>query len=443
MRDRIFHAPDTGERQPSGHHVQVLLIKKLTGSGIIRAAAKHNHRELTAELGADSHIDPTRSVLNGVLRGASTAAEVATHAKSLMQAAGVKKPRKDAVLGIEFIFSLPQGSGKDVNAFFEAATQWVEDSFGGKVISAVTHFDEGAPHAHVLVLPLVDGHMVGSSLVGPYGPVHDAFHQKVGQRFGLARPTKSKRLGFVMRRQVMDAAFVILQVNSGMSDEVLRVLLEPHQADPTSLMAVLNLATPGASVTKAGFVATMTKPCKPERSMAPRTKPIGFDLFDAQKKDQGLCPVGFGESITAPAPAPAPASSPAPEPASAPTQPVDAGNPNATVVSMQVEAALVADRVVAVTELYTGEDLGRLCALDTSAASNVDSSAADDADLGNSAVEDWVRERDHNQPSECWDWDTGTRIKPQSKPASAKSLAKAAVAAVLKSDDQDGSRAPV
>lgn len=431
MRDRICPTTDTGERQLAGHHVQVLLIEKLKGSGIIRAAAKHNHRELASELGADSHIDPTRSVLNSVLRGASTAAGVAEHAKSLMHAAGVKKPRKDAVLGMEFIFSLPQGSGTDQDAFFEAATQWVEDSFGGKVISAVTHLDEDAPHAHVIVLPLVEGHMVGSSLVGPYGPVHDDFHQQVGKRFGLTRQAKSKRLSAAMRRQAMDAAFAVLQANSGLSDEVLRVLLVPHLADPTSLMAVLNLAMPEPSVIKGSFVAIMTKPCKPKQSTGPRTKPIGFDVFITHEKDQSVCSVGFDEPNSAPAPAPEPASAPYDKAViAAAERPVDAGNVTATMVSMHVEAAMVADRVAVEPERYTGEDPGILCALDTSAAGDTDSSAANDA------VADWVRVHDHDQPCECWDWDTGKLVTPQSKPASAKSRAEAVVAAVLKSDER-------
>jgi hypothetical protein len=427
-------------RQVDGHRVQVLVIKKLTGAGIIRVAAKHNHRELAAELGADNHIDPTRSVLNRVLRGESTAAGVAAHAKSLMHAAGVHKPRKDAVLGIEFIFSLPQGSGKDEAGFFEAATKWVEDTFDGEVISAIMHLDESAPHVHVIVLPLVKGHMVGSSLVWPYGPVHDAFHQQVGQRFGLAQKAKHKRLGAAIRRQAIDAAFAVLQANSALSDEVLRMLLEPHREDPTSLMAVLNLAMPGPPVIKGSFVATMTKPCKPEQLTTSRTKPIGFDGFNDSEKDQSLCTVGFGELT--------PASASAPRPCDAPVianaeRTIDADSVTATVLALQAlekqpgreaRRAMAAFPVTVQPESDCGKDTEILCALDPSAAGGADSSAAIDTDQGDEPDEVWVRERD--QPSEYWDGDTGQMITPPPKPASAKSRAAALVTAVQTSNGQ-------
>ncbi|MBC7455332.1 MAG: hypothetical protein H7335_16885, partial [Massilia sp.] len=90
-------------------HAQFLRIKKLTGKVIIEVAARHNHREILAELGAapGGHIDPARVGLNRVLRGHGTAAAVASQAKILMDAAGVKAMRKDAVRALEIIFSLP------------------------------------------------------------------------------------------------------------------------------------------------------------------------------------------------------------------------------------------------------------------------------------------------------------------------------------------------
>jgi hypothetical protein len=149
-------------------HAQFLRIKKLTGKAIIEVAARHNHREILAELGAspDGHIDPTRVELNCVLRGHSTAAAVASEAQSLMDAAGVKSLRKDAVRGLEIVFSLPLDSGIDHDRFFNDSVQWAGQYFAAPVISAIVHNDESAPHCHVLLLPLVDGRMIGSELVG-------------------------------------------------------------------------------------------------------------------------------------------------------------------------------------------------------------------------------------------------------------------------------------
>lgn len=458
MPDHIYPTTGNGVRQLGSRPVQVLLIKKLTGASIVFVAAKHNHREIAAELGAASHIDPARTILNRVLRGENTAAGVAAYATSLMQSADVKTLRKDAVRGIEFIVSLPPASGVDEAAFFEAATQWVEDSFDGKVISAVTHLDEDAPHVHIILLPLVDGHMVGSSLVGRFAPLQDDFHQKVGQRFGLNRQVKHKRLGAAIRRHAMDMIITALQANSGLSDAVLNILLEPHLTNPTSLMAVLNIAMPGQLATKGSFVSTMTKRCKPERPAGSRTKSIGFDNFNDLKKDQSLCSVGFGAPSTALAAASAPTSVPNDKTViAAAEQPTDTDNVAVTVASVPGGASQTShdectDKVtLAATETPehdTAAGSDTPCSLDVSTASDIASSAAKDADQSDKAGKAWTREREQDTPSNCWYGETGTWVKPPSKPASAKSQAAAAVEAALKkgkrgkSPDEDGDLRP-
>ena len=95
-----------------------LRIKKLKGGGIITVAARHNKRVIQAEMGATGSIDPTRSSLNETLAGPSTAADVGQLAKDLMTAAGVSKLRKDAVMGLEIVFSLPPGHAFGDRAYF-------------------------------------------------------------------------------------------------------------------------------------------------------------------------------------------------------------------------------------------------------------------------------------------------------------------------------------
>lgn len=117
-------------------HAQFLRIKKLTGKTIIQKAARHNHREILAEMGAaqDSHIDPARTGANRVLRGCDTAAGVVSAAQSLMDDAGVKPLRKDAVRALEIIFSLPPQSAINHDQFFNESVQWAEQYFAVPVI---------------------------------------------------------------------------------------------------------------------------------------------------------------------------------------------------------------------------------------------------------------------------------------------------------------------
>lgn len=292
-------------------HAQFLRIKKLTGKAIIEVAARHNHREILAEMGAakGSRIDPARTRLNRVLRGCDTAAGVASAAQTLMHEAGIKTTRKDAVRALEIIFSLPPLSSIDHDRFFNESVQWAGQYFDAPIISAIIHNDEAAPHCHVLLLPLVGGRMIGSDLMGGRAKLQALqadFHAQVGQRHGLVRQTAQKRHSTAIRRQAIDSLFDVLEANSGLNGDALRVLLEPHANNPEPLMMALGLSMPTTKV-KGTFVGIMTKPCKPEKEHKPigfgDKKPIGFIGIDAIEKHQTLCSVGFRNS---PLPIPAP-----------------------------------------------------------------------------------------------------------------------------------------
>lgn len=165
-------------------------IEKLHGPNIVLTAAKHNKRE---EPGGRSEIDPAKSGRNQSLCGPTTAKEVSTLAKSLMAAVGIDKAKTSAVRAVEFVFSLPPGSRIDSPTYFALCVAWVSKWFGGheNILSADVHNDEAAPHMHVLLLPLVNGRMNGSDMVGVgknFQAHVDSFYSEVARKFGLIRP---------------------------------------------------------------------------------------------------------------------------------------------------------------------------------------------------------------------------------------------------------------
>jgi hypothetical protein len=239
-------------------NIQFITFGKLKGSSIVKFAARHNLREIIAELVDDGHIDPTLTPLNRVLYGPPDADAVAATATALMAEANVKKLRRDAVRAIEIVITLPEGSGVDEAVFFQQSLEWVMEYFEVPVLSCVIHNDEATPHCHILILPLVGGHMVGSALVGRYRRVHDSFHHQVGKRHGLVRQTHH-RFSAAVTRQLMDSVFSLLEANSGLTSRVLRALLEPHARNLPPLLSALGLAIPTPKA-KGSFAATMTKP---------------------------------------------------------------------------------------------------------------------------------------------------------------------------------------
>lgn len=281
---------------------QFLRMQKLTGKGIVGVAARHNHREILAEMGGTPgcSIDPRRTPLNRVLAGPGDAAGVVAEAQALMSAAGVGTLRKDAVRALEIVVSLPSDTSVDQDAFFTDALRWAAAAIGAPVLSAVVHNDEAAPHAHILILPLVDGRMVGSDLMGNRAKLqalHADFQLKVAHRYGLARQAAPARPSAAQRREAVDMAFAALEANSGLQTAVLLALLEPHRADPLPLLQALGIAMPAPKrKAKASFVEIMTRPAPEKKPIGfANRKPIGFDADDEGAPSQTLSCVGFGD----------------------------------------------------------------------------------------------------------------------------------------------------
>ena len=250
-------------------HTQLLRIKKLTGSGIIAIAARHNLREIQAERGADSHIDPRKSLLNVVLRGAGRAAAVAAEAVRLMEQAKAKPLRKDAVYGLEILVSLPPASGIAERDFFTDAVAWSEKFFEIPILSAVIHNDEAAPHCHIVMLPLFDGRMIGSKLVGNrerLTAMQADFHAKVGQGYGLKRGEPAKRYSRAARATAIESVITAWRrTKNSIDDPALRDAIRDDMAEvmPVHLMELFGLDMPEVRTPKPKtFAGIMTKQFK-------------------------------------------------------------------------------------------------------------------------------------------------------------------------------------
>jgi Plasmid recombination enzyme len=286
-------------------HTQLLRIEKMKGGGKIKAAARHNLREIQAEQGADSHIDPLKMIQNIILRGADNAADVASLAVQLMEQAKVKR-RSDEVLGLEVIVSLRPASGMDEKAFFEAAVNWADNFFEIPILSAVIHNDEAAPHCHIVMLPLFDGRMMGSALVGSkarLSAMQADFFEKVGQPYGLTRPTPLKRFSSVARATAAAIAIDYLVTHpKSLNEPTIRDAFRDALTDnPMPVMAALGFDMPESKKPKPKtFASYLTKRCKPEKPIGfnqfAKVIPIGFELKKEAEKEQSLSCVGFGNN---------------------------------------------------------------------------------------------------------------------------------------------------
>lgn len=271
----------------------ILRIKKLTGSGIIGKAARHNKRTIQAEMGASSSIDPTRSYLNETLMGPLTADAVALLAKDLMAAAGLTSLRKDAVLGLELVFSLPVAHGLNEREYFMACTAWAGDYFGGanNVLSSDLHRDEAQHHCHVLILPLVDGRMNGGKLMGnrqKLMAMQQHFHEAVASLYGLHKA--QAKLSGLTRQAAAKTVLKTLQMGSdaALKSKVWASIRDSIERDPIPYLQALGIDAP--------------TPVKRLRTMAEiftskgkgKQKDSNSIDFELGSKGLSLCSVDFG-----------------------------------------------------------------------------------------------------------------------------------------------------
>jgi hypothetical protein len=289
-------------------------LEKLKGIGIWMKAARHNKRAIQAELGASGHIDANRSHQNVTLMGPSIADEVAQLAKNKITTAGITKPRKDAVIGLELVFSLPTNHGQDVIAYFNACAYWAGETFGGldNVVSADIHRDEAQDHAHVLLVPLIDGRLRGSDAVGnkrKLSELQAKFYKDVASKFGFSKPRA--RLSGHTKTQTASQVLDKLRQDPAAKSLVWAVIRDSVARDPLSYALALGIDT------EAGRTE------KPAKSMAQiftskgkggnKSKPIGFEspskpyrVYEIENKQAlGLCrvpnsPIPFSQQ---PAPA--------------------------------------------------------------------------------------------------------------------------------------------
>jgi hypothetical protein len=254
--------------------------KSSTNDSVLLRVMKHNLREIQAEIGIreGSHIDANRCHLNEILRGLRTATAANQAAKTMFDE-GVKEIRLNASLGIEVVVSLGSRLRIDYKAFFEDCTNWAENYYSIPILSSIVHNDESCPHCHIVLLPIRDGKLIASDLLGgkaaTFAMMAD-FYEKVGKKYGLtqqANKKAAKRPSKAIEREMRELMFNSLQPDCAWNDEVLRALVN---GDGVTVLALMGIPMP-----KGGFAEIMTRKVKPEKPIGHFNKsPIGHFKVD-------------------------------------------------------------------------------------------------------------------------------------------------------------------
>ena len=270
-------------------------------------AARHNLREIQAELGSVGRIDPGRSATNAILAGPADAAQVQAKAASLLAAAGLNPAamRRDHVQALEFVFSLPPSSGVDHAAYFARCLAWLMEALPLPVLSAVSHADEHAPHLHILLLPLADGVYAGGKPVErpKLLRLRESFFNVVAGPAGLQR--ESAKLRGQAKRWAVAAVMARCEVMGlpAANGPLWSVLVAAIERDPTAAVRALGIEL---SAQKDRQTQAEPNPIGIEgTTMSSKANPIGIEKQG--EKIQSLSCVGIDQKPplkTAPEPRP-------------------------------------------------------------------------------------------------------------------------------------------
>ena len=176
-----------------------LLYLNGTKQTLIRTEA-HNTRNIPIELDTFGHIDPNKTGLNREI--------VSLHSESLEECvlrhisqAGIditKGPYKrvDKGVAIEWVFSVTPGYTGDFLGLYTKCVHWLGILHPTcPIVHVIMHVDEGDPHIHVIMVPIVSNKMPSSRILGFKGisrkRIYDLYEQ-VGKEYNLSFPLNLK-----------------------------------------------------------------------------------------------------------------------------------------------------------------------------------------------------------------------------------------------------------
>ena len=211
-----------------------------------------------------AHIDQTKTNLNfSIFEGEETSKNMDDLYLAIEQYELRNNAiRKDAILGIELIFSIPESRADiDFNQFFTEAFDWACKSYTPlRPLSAEVHLDEAHPHLHIVFSCIVPDRLLGSRLYA--SPKENRkrekdFFEKVASKHGLQIKPKLRK------SEKLATAQSILTALTDQNDPILKSQIFPLmrtfvEQDPWPFAEVLGIEVKTTLPRQKTFTQIMT-----------------------------------------------------------------------------------------------------------------------------------------------------------------------------------------
>lgn len=264
-------------------------------------AAQHNKRDPEGR-GWRHKSNPKMIHLNQCLEGPGDSDGVVELQEAMMAGVGYAPKRHDYSQAFEVLFTAPADFSIDYSEYFAWCLAWIKRNLGQDIVlTADTHFDEGEPHLHILLVPIADGKWVGSGFATPkiWPKLQEQFGRDVGAAFGLKLTPQLKG------KALIDAASAVRErltelLTPHISGELLAAILRLAVRKPAGLIGPLGMTSGTGGDGGAAFkriALSAGKGGKKER----RSNPYGIEPnaygieIDQEKAIPYLCN-GFAEA---------------------------------------------------------------------------------------------------------------------------------------------------
>jgi len=152
-------------------NLKVHLLRLNGNKRTLLLAELHNTRKTSNALFGYGNIDPSKSHLNIELVSCDgsfedKAIEIVKNTVNDFYQDGRYKSLKRGY-GLEFVFNVTSGFVCDFYSLYSDCLDWLKSQLPQcPIIHAVIHMDEGTPHMHVILVPILDGRLQADSVRG-------------------------------------------------------------------------------------------------------------------------------------------------------------------------------------------------------------------------------------------------------------------------------------
>ena len=169
-------------------------------SKTLQLAEKHNRRLIAAEVGSYRKINGEKTHLNRELVKISGVSSEEVVLK-ILRDKGLDLDhhlykKKNRGFAVELLFTVTAGHECDFNAMYADCLEWLKKYYPEcPIVHAVVHHDEGSPHMHVILVPLVQGKLKADQVTGYKGISYKrntSLFDYLDKKYGLTFPVYLK-----------------------------------------------------------------------------------------------------------------------------------------------------------------------------------------------------------------------------------------------------------